>query len=105
MRRYEPLPMEHVREFRQRLGMPTVEELSALLGPPAHELGPGTWTAESPGEPVETTHHTKILVFFNVTPLIKTLLVHVREDGRFDWEFRGKEITEAVATSAPQSAG
>ena len=92
MRRYEPLPSEHVWEFRKSLGIPTIEELSARLGPPAHVLAPGTWTAESPGEPVEVTRHTKILVFFNVTPLIKTMLVHVREDGRFDWEFRGREL-------------
>jgi hypothetical protein len=94
MKRYKPLPSEHVRAFRQSLGLPTLDELLARLGSPAHEIGPSAWTAQSPGEPVETIHHTRSLVFQDVTPLIKTMLVHICEDGRFDWEFRGRELSD-----------
>jgi hypothetical protein len=99
MKHYEPLPWEHTRTFRQSLGLPTIEELVARFGPPVHELGPSTWTAESPGEPVETILHTRSLVFRDVTPLIKTMLVHICEDGRFDWEFRGRELSREHTTA------
>ena len=98
MKRYEPLPAEHTRAFRQSLGLPTIEELVARFGQP-QELGPSTWTAESPGEPVETIHHTKSFLFRDVTPLIKMMLVHVLEDGRFDWEFRGRELPHEHPTA------
>ena len=91
MKRYDPLPLEHTRAFRQSLGLPTIDELVARFGPPAQELGPSTWTAESSGEPVEIIRHIRSLVFRDVTPLIKTMLVHICEDGRFDWEFRGRD--------------
>ena len=99
MKRYEPIPLEHSRAFRQSLGLPTMEDLIPRFGLPAHELGPSTWTAESPGEPVEIIRHTRSLVFRDVTPLIKTMLVHVCEDGRFDWEFRGRELSHEHTTA------
>jgi hypothetical protein len=94
MKRYEPLPAEEVRACRQRLAVNSLADLVGILGPPACELGPSEWTATSVGQPVETIHHIKSLVFCDVTPLIKTLLVHVCDDGRFDWEFRGRELPD-----------
>ena len=99
MKRYEPLPLEHTRAFRQSLGLPTIEELVARFGAPAHEFGPSTWTGESPGEPPETIHHTRSFVFRDVTPLIKTMVVHICDDGRFDWEFRGRELSDDYTTA------
>ncbi len=93
MKHYEPLPLEHTRVFRKSLGLPTIEQLVERFGPPAHELGPSTWTAESSGQPVEMIHHTRSLVFRDVTSLIETMLVHICDDGRFDWEFRGRELS------------
>ena len=93
MKRYEPLPDEEVRACRQRLAVTLLADLIGILGPPARELGPSEWTAESIGQPVETIHHVKSLVFCDVTTLIKTLLIHVCDDGRFDWEFRGRELS------------
>jgi hypothetical protein len=85
-----------MREWMMRIGGgKSLEEIIATLGPPVREHGPSDWTAHSPGLPAKVTHHPKSLEFAVVSANVKTVLIHLRDDGLLDYELRGRELAEA----------
>jgi len=95
MKRFEPLPSGETERWIRRLAGKSLEEIVSILGPPSREIGPSEWTGQSPDRPVEVIHHSRSLEFPLANSPIKTLLIHVRDDGRFDYEFRGRELPDS----------
>jgi hypothetical protein len=74
----------------------TLKEIVALLGTPVAEHGPSTYTAYSKGRlETEIRHISRSLEFRDVSPAIVTLLVHERDDGFLEFQFRGRELVHA----------
>ena len=90
MKRFEPIPPDEGKALVIRLVGKSLEEIVALLGPPIREHGPGPRYGHTPEV---VGQYTKALEYTEVTPSIKTLLVRVRDDGRIEFELRGREIS------------
>ncbi len=95
MKQFDPLPLGETEKWIRRLGGKSLEEIVCILGSPSREIGPSEWMGHSPGQRVEVIHHSRSLEFTLANSPIKTLLIHVCDDGRFDYEFRGRELPDS----------
>lgn len=92
MRRFEPLPSGATEEWVRRLGGKSLDEIIVVLGPPSREYGPSEWTGDYKDKPSVVIRHTKSLEFAVDGEPVKTVLIHVGDDGQLAYEFRGREL-------------
>lgn len=95
MRQFEPLPSGVTQEWMRRLAGKSLDEIIAILGPPSREYGPSEWTGDynDKTKPSVVIRHSKSLEFAVDGVTVKTVLIHVGDDGQLSYEFRGREIT------------
>jgi len=91
MKQFERPPLEDCKVLAGRLHDKSVEEIIALLGPPARKW-PASSNTRYYGERTETVHFRRTAEFLGVTPTIQSLLVFERTDGKLELNFRGKEL-------------
>ena len=97
MRRFEPLPSGVAEEWLRGLAGKSLDDIIAFLGSPIREHAASEWFRNSPGRPIEIIRHTRSLEFAVADSPVKTILIHVCEDGHFDWEFRGRGLVESAS--------
>lgn len=92
--KFEKPSPEEFKELVQRLHGKTVEDMIVMFGPPAREHGPRTDERLGDGVPwvVEIRRE---LMFRNIGPTIRSLVVTERADGKFEFSAQGKEIVDA----------
>jgi len=91
MTKFEHPPLEDCKALVQRLHGKPVEEIIELLGQPAREW-PASSNTRYYGDRTETVQFRRTLEFRGVTPTIQSLLLFERTDGKFELNFRGKEL-------------
>ena len=91
MKQFECPPLEDCKELVQRLRGKSVAELIELLGKPARKW-PASSNTRYYGDRIETVQFRRTLEFRGVSPTIHSLLVFERSDGKFELNFRGKEL-------------
>ena len=96
MKKFEKPSFDEVKELVRRLHGKTVEEMIAMFGPPARERGARTDERLADGVPwvVEIRRE---LMFRDVGPTIRRLMVTERMDGKFEFSMQGKEIADETA--------
>ena len=94
MKRYRPVPREEVLAWAERFAKKSLEEVIAMLGAPVREHGPSQYERHFAGKTIEITRITKTFEFSDVSASVHTLLVDMREDGKLEYRFQGRELTE-----------
>jgi hypothetical protein len=94
MRRFEPLPPGATEEWMRRLAGKSLDEIIIVLGRPSREHGPSEWAGHYKDKPSVAIRHTKSLEFAVGGEPVKTVLIHVGDDGQLAYEFRGRELAE-----------
>jgi hypothetical protein len=95
MRTFECLPDGSTHEWMNRLEGKSLDEIIALLGPPSREYGPSQATVVYEDKPSRAIFYTKSLEFaVDDGGPVKTIVIHVRDNGYFAYDFRGRELVE-----------
>jgi len=102
MKHYEPIPVEESRHLIMKLAGKSLEEIFSLLGPPTRELAPIQWQRHLADGTIEVTNHVRSLEFVDLSQNIKSVLVHVSADGKLEFTFRGRELSDAPPGTRPQ---
>ena len=84
---------EHILAFKRGLAVNTEAELRSILGKPDLELGSSMRKEEYDGVPTEYIFYTHSLVYFDVTPRIQKVFIHINKSGYLDWEFKCRELS------------
>ena len=93
MKKFDKPSLEECKELVQRLQGKTVEDLIAMFGSPVRESGRRTDKRSVEGKPwiVEIRRE---LMFHNIGPTIRRLLVTELINGQFEFYMNGKEILD-----------
>ena len=96
MKKYEKPSLQEFKGVVRRLQGKTVEDMITMFGPPARERGPRTDERLADGVPwvVEIRRE---LIFRDIGPTIRRLVVTERMDGKFEFSAQGKEIVDEHA--------
>ena len=98
MNKFEKPSLEEFKELVQRLQGKTVEDMISMFGPPTREHGPRTHERLADGVPwiIEIRRE---LMFRDIGPTIRRLVVTERADGEFEFNAQGKEKVHEPAAS------
>ncbi len=96
MKKFEKPSLEEFKELVHRLQGKMVEDMIVMFGPPVRERGPRTDERLADGVPwvVEIRRE---LMFRDIGPTIRRLVVTERMDGKFEFSAQGKEIVDEHA--------
>jgi hypothetical protein len=96
MKKFERSSQDECRELVSRMRGKTFEEIIAMFGPPARELGPRKEERLADGVPW-VIEFRRTVVFHGVGKTVHTLIVAEQTDGRFEFHMQGREITNEQA--------
>jgi hypothetical protein len=96
MKKFERSSQEECRELVSRMRGKTFEEIVAMFGPPARELGPRKEDRLADGVPW-VVEFRRTVFFHGVGKTVHTLIVAEQTDGQFEFQMRGREIADENA--------
>jgi hypothetical protein len=91
MKKFEKPSQDECRELVHRIHGKTVDEIIAMFGPPARELGFRKEERLADGLP-RIVEFRRTVVFHGVGKTIHTLIVAEQTDGQLEFRMQGKEI-------------
>ena len=93
MKKFERPSLDEVQQLGRRLQRKSVDEIIALLGGHARELGSTKQERRYEGGRVETVEFSRSVEIVGVGATIYRLVVREGSDGKLEFEHHGRELT------------